>query len=96
MIDPENKTLKLIVFFNETKVYSEQPTGQRFTSRGIIVTDRTFGTSDAADEHFDQFKKGELPSYDPSRSELPSYDPIFDPKKITSIRDDPIDVAIDI
>ena len=65
---------------------AEQPPRHRFTSRGFIVTDDIFGTSDPAEEHFDLFKK----------SVLPSYDSIFDPEEITFIQDNPIDVAIDI
>ncbi len=72
MIDPKGDIKKL---YHETKVSSEQPSSHKFTSRGIIVTGLTFGTSDAADKHLYQFKKGEFPSYDP----------IFDPKEITSI-----------
>ena len=65
---------------------SKQPPVHKFTSSGIIVTDHRFGTFDAADDHFDQFKKGELPSYDP----------IYHPDEITTIRDNPIDAAIEL
>jgi hypothetical protein len=71
---------------DETKVSSEQPPGHKFISRGIIVTDDTFDTSDVADEYFDLFKKGELSSFDP----------IFYSKKRISIQDDPKDATIDI
>ena len=37
MIDSEEKILKLIVFFHGTKVFSEQSTGQEFTSGGICL-----------------------------------------------------------
>ena len=86
MIDPKDNIKKLIVFYHETKVSSEQPPGHKFTSRGIIFTDHTFSTSDAADAHFDQFKN----------NTLPSYNPILDPEAISSIQDHPIDVAIDM
>jgi len=61
MIDPKDDIKKLVVFFHETKVSCEEPPGHKFTSRGIIVADHTFGTSDEADAYFDLFKS-ELPS----------------------------------
>ncbi len=57
MIDSKDNIKKLIVFCHKTKVSIKQPSGHKFTSRGIVITDHTFGTSNAADKYFYQFKK---------------------------------------
>lgn len=51
MIDFKDNIKKLIVFCHETNVSIKQPSCHKFTLRGIVVTDHTFGTSNA------QFKK---------------------------------------
>ena len=82
MIDPMDGIKKLIVFFHETKVSSKQPPGHKFTSRGIIVTDHTF-------DFLNTLIHSRRVDFHPTIHSL------F-PEEITSIRDDPIDAAIDI